>query len=210
MDKDLWIDDNQFSHGILPVFELWWKICWLNSPLFDMTGIWGPSISYAINSLAPVWWLPIHKDLWCDMVSICHRKLRWYIDMFLINHKFQIYPKVQVWEIRTKRTSCAHKWGQHTPTLITTRLIQKYSTKIPILYHGVKKLWKPHFGANIRQHRVAVDGMKMNSGHETQPKRLNARYEMNCTVVFDFFSFQKKMRTPFSSKYLVTRGQTWQ
>ena len=31
------------------------------------------------------------------------------------------------------RTSCAHKWGQYTPALITTHLIQKY----PIdLYFG--------------------------------------------------------------------------
>ena len=31
------------------------------------------------------------------------------------------------------RTSCAHKWGQYTPTLTTTHLIQKYPIKISIL-----------------------------------------------------------------------------
>ena len=32
-----------------------------------------------------------------------------------------------------KITSCAHKWGQYTPALITTHLIQKYQIKISIL-----------------------------------------------------------------------------
>ena len=30
-------------------------------------------------------------------------------------------------------TSCVHKWGQYTPALITTHLIQKYRIKISIL-----------------------------------------------------------------------------
>ena len=30
------------------------------------------------------------------------------------------------------QTSFAHKWGKYTSALITTRLIQKCSTKIPI------------------------------------------------------------------------------
>ena len=33
----------------------------------------------------------------------------------------------------TWTTSCAHKWGQYTPALITTHLIQKYPIKISIL-----------------------------------------------------------------------------
>ena len=34
---------------------------------------------------------------------------------------------------RLETTSCAHKWGQYTPALITTHLIQKYPMKISIL-----------------------------------------------------------------------------
>ena len=39
----------------------------------------------------------------------------------------QIHPQTH------KQTSCAHKWGQYTPTLITTHLIQKYPIKTSIL-----------------------------------------------------------------------------
>ena len=37
------------------------------------------------------------------------------------------------YHITTMFTSCAHKWGQYTPALITTHLIQKYPIKIFIL-----------------------------------------------------------------------------
>ena len=49
----------------------------------------------------------------------------------------------------------------------------------------------PHVGPmNLAiRDRAAVDGRnaKINSGQETQPKRLNARYEMNCTHSFFLF-----------------------
>ena len=36
---------------------------------------------------------------------------------------------------QTDITSCAHKWGQYTPALISTHPIKKYPTNSPILSH---------------------------------------------------------------------------
>ena len=117
------------------------------------------------------------------------------------------------------KTSCAHKWGQYTPTLITTHLIQKYPIKISILQLcatqvGIlqEKKWiepivfstssgNPIFGQIFGHQRGENEARntKMYRGQETRPIRINAKYEMNWAN-----SFFKKFRKPC----LQTNGRT--
>ena len=142
-------------------------------------------------------------------------------------------------------TSCAHRWGQYTPTLITTHLIQKYLIKISILQscatqvgilqenearntkmyrdqetHTIringryeinwansffsKSPGNPIFGQISDHQRAKNDARKtkMYRGQETHPIRVNARNEVNWANSF----FEKVPETPFSAKYLATRG----
>ena len=69
------------------------------------------------------------------------------------------------------KTSCAHKWGQYTPALISTHLIQKYPIKISILQSCATQV-------GILQENI----------------ELSQKF------------FQKVPETPFSAKYLATRG----
>ena len=70
-----------------------------------------------------------------------------------------------------EKISCAHQWGQYTPALITTHLIQKYPIKISILQSCASQ--------------VGILQKKMNWANRF---------------------FQKVAETPFSAKYLATRG----
>ena len=81
-------------------------------------------------------------------------------------------------------TSCAHKWGQYTPALISTHPIKKYPTNSPIF----KSLWS-----------------KIDRGPETYPISINPRDEMNRAD-----SFREKLRKPrFSVNFWPPEGQKW-
>ena len=81
-------------------------------------------------------------------------------------------------------TSCAHKWGQYTPALISTHRIKKYPTNSPIF----KSLWS-----------------KINRGPEAYPISINPRDEMNRAD-----SFHEKLRKlRFSANFWPPEGQKW-
>ena len=97
-----------------------------------------------------------------------------------------------------KLSSCAHKWRQYTPALITTHLIQIYPIKISILQSCATQVgilqetlnWANSFFKSFRNpifsqifgHQRAENearNRKMYRGQETHPIRVNAMYEMN-------------------------------
>ena len=53
-------------------------------------------------------------------------------DKYPVNRKYKDYVYGRCTGVLEK-TSCAHKWGQYTPALITTHLIQKYTINVSIL-----------------------------------------------------------------------------
>ena len=73
-------------------------------------------------------------------------------------------------------TDCVHKWGQYTPALITTHLIQKYPIKIFILQSCATQM-------GFFQENEAKN-TKMYRDQETHTIRINVRYEMNWANVF--------------------------
>ena len=58
-------------------------------------------------------------------------------------------------------TSCANKWGQYTPTLITSRLFQKYFSAI--------------YFATTTIHKIHARNMKMNRAQETCPIKVKCQ-----------------------------------
>ena len=90
------------------------------------------------------------------------------------------------------QTSCTHKWGQYTPALITTHLIQKYPIKISILIIFSESFRNPIFG-QIFGHQRAENGArntKIYRSQETHAIRVNASIKWNEPIVF-FKKFQK-------------------
>ena len=96
-----------------------------------------------------------------------------------------ICAKTQTIQHQTpNQTSCAHKWGQYTPALISTHPIKKYPTNSPIF----KSLWS-----------------KIDRDPETYPISINPRDEMNRAD-----SFREKLRKPrFSVNFWPPEGQKW-
>ena len=93
---------------------------------------------------------------------------------------------ISTWWIHTlgkTRTTCVHKWGQYTLALLINCLIQKYSTKIPILlsswyYTGVKPSTKLCFQKNSDIDLPTGGSWDKNSG--TPPFRENIRHHKSC------------------------------
>ena len=84
----------------------------------------------------------------------------------------------------TVPTSCAHKWGQYTPALISTHPIKKYPTNSPIF----KSLWS-----------------KIDRDPETYPISINPRDEINRAD-----RFREKLRKPrFLVNFWPPEGQKW-
>ena len=119
-------------------------------------------------------------------------------------------------------TSCAHKWGQYTPALITTHLIHKDAIKF-LFCSRVLHRWEffrktlnraknfskssgnPIFGQIFGHQRAENEARntKMYGGQETHPIRVNARNDMNRTNSF----FQKFWKPHFWPNIWPPEGQ---
>ena len=106
--------------------------------------------TYQIGEAVNSWTTPLMGELECFLwSSLVDNAMR-----YQLVHCIEICPNL-AWEsieaqcgmVRkvicvheislTKKTSCAHKWGQYTPVLISTHPIKKYPTNSPIF----KSLW---------------------------------------------------------------------
>ena len=113
-----------------------------------------------------------------------------------------MYRDISIWS-KSIRTHCAHKWGQYTPALITTRLtkildkdsyfsvivgaaqmrniLETFSNNsasfCPLEVHGIKKFQKQIFAHQRAE--IGSGNTKINRGQETYPIRVNARYKVS-------------------------------
>ena len=90
---------------------------------------------------------------WANQTAFCRRHFQMHFRqktvVFGIKFLLSLFPKmhnesllVQVFDWHKSfpgSTSCVHGWAQYTPALITTRLIQKYSS-----IHILQSLWVLH------------------------------------------------------------------
>ena len=119
-------------------------------------------------------------------------------------------------------TSCAHKWGQYIPALITTPSSRNTQLRFPFCSHMLHR-WeffkkKNDFfskssgnpiSSQIFGHQRAENearNTKMYRGQETHPIRINARYEMNWANSFFFKKFQEPH---FRSNIWPPEGRKW-
>ena len=164
----------------------------------------------------PFWkrhrWKSIGFCLWPPSTCIWSLKLKFQSKLDLCSGNHVVYRQTDGQTDRRTRwiqytppptslgggiTSCAHKWGQYTPALITTHLIQKYPIKISILQSYATQV-------GILQENEARN-TKMYRGQETHPIRINARYEMNWAN-----SFFKNFRKPhFRPNIWPPEGRKW-
>ena len=134
--------------------------------------IYSPDNKVHGANMGPNWVLPAPDwphvgpiNLAIRVSSWCHRHLIIRLPLVcMLNYWFRTGNDLLSKHLPNRHanwTSCAHKWGQYTPALITIHLIQKYPMKISILIIFSESFRNPIFGQIFGHQRAKNEARNM-------------------------------------------------